>query len=180
MTSPGAPAHPDEEHDPKLLARIVGQAARPYAGWLFVAVGALLIVLGWFGVSGESVVAKQLPYLVSGGIGGVLLAVIGAYFLGTEELRKDSGRLEQLERQVNELHAALLARPDAPRLDAPSANGSAHSVGRVVVVESGETFHRSGCALADGKSRAELTVEEASSRGLRPCPVCEPSVAVPG
>jgi hypothetical protein len=171
---------PDQEHDPRLLARLAGEAARPYVGWLFMGVGALLILLGYIGVSGESLVAKQLPYLVSGGIGGVLLAVIGAYFLGTEELRKDSGRLERLERQVSELHAALLSRPDAPRLEAPSSNGSSGVPTHVVVVESGETFHRPGCSLADGKAQTELTPAEASHQGLRPCPVCAPAPAVTG
>ena len=70
--------------------------------------------------------AKQIPYLVSGGIGGMFLAVLGAYFLGTQELRKDSGRLDRLEQMVEELHQALLRRPDAPDLTAlaPSTNGT--------------------------------------------------------
>jgi hypothetical protein len=170
----------DDDHDPRLLARLAGEAARPYVGWLFLIVGGLLIMLGYLGVSRESLVAKQLPYLLSGGLGGVLLAVIGAYFLGTEELRKDSGRLERLERQVGELHAALLSRPDAPRLEAPSPNGSGHRPTHVVVVEAGETFHRPGCSLAEGKPQEELSQAEATRQGLRPCPVCEPAPAVTG
>jgi hypothetical protein len=178
VTEPGTQR--DDDHDPRLLARLAGEAARPYVGWLFLVVGGLLIFLGYLGVSRESLVAKQLPYLLSGGLGGVLLAVIGAYFLGTEELRKDSGRLERLERQVGELHAALLSRPDAPRLEAPSTNGSGHRPSHVVVVESGETFHRPGCSLAEGKPQDELSQTEAIRQGLRPCPVCEPAPAVTG
>lgn len=166
----------DDDHDPQLLARLLGAAARPYIGWLFIAAGALLILLGYFGVSRESLVAKQLPYLISGGIGGVLLAVIGAYFLGTEELRKDSGRLERLERQVAELHAALLSRPDAPNLDAPSSNGTGQAPTALVVVEAGEAVHRSTCQLTGGKTCTEVSVGDVQARGLRPCPVCEPSV----
>lgn len=180
MSQTDAPDERLDDHDPKLFARLAGEAARPYVGWVFMAVGGVLILLGYLGVSREALVAKQVPYLVSGGIGGVLLAVIGAYFLGTEQLRKDSARFERLERQVAELHAALLSRPDAPRMDAPSSNGTGNAQHRVVVVESGETFHRPGCALADGKDRTELRPDEAVGRGLRPCPVCEPSPAVTG
>lgn len=158
-----------------------GNTFRPYAGWAFYGFGALLVVIGWFGVSGESIVAKQLPYLVSGGIGGVLLAVLGAYFLGIEELHKDSGRLDRMERQIEQLHRALLERPDAPAVDEPTTmlpragDTNGHRRGdRVVVVSSGESFHRAGCALVEGKDGTELDPTAATGRGLRPCPVCEP------
>ena len=85
----------DELPDPALFWRWVGKATRPVIGWVLLGVGALIILIGWIGVSGTPVVAKQIPYVVSGGIGGVLLAILGAYFLGTEELRKDSGRLDR-------------------------------------------------------------------------------------
>src|SRR5262245_8065545 len=87
----------DELPDAALFWRWVGKATRPVVGWVLLGVAALVILLGWYGVSGESNPAKQLPYLVSGGVLGVALAVVGAYFLGTEELRKDSGRLDRLE-----------------------------------------------------------------------------------
>jgi ABC-type nickel/cobalt efflux system permease component RcnA len=164
----------DDEPDPRLLARWAGHAMRPYAGWIFIGAAALLILLGYLGVSRESIVGKQMPYLLSGGIGGVLLAVVGAYFLGTEELRKDSNRLDRLEQQVHDLHAALIARPDAPTAEQPSPNGDRQGVSSVVVVDSGETFHRSDCSLAAGKDSTQLTPAAASKRGLRPCPLCEP------
>lgn len=169
------PHRPTDDPDPRVLWQWAGRAVRPYAGWIFIGAGALLILLGYLGVSREAVVGKQLPYLVSGGIGGVLLAVIGAYFLGTEELRKDGGRLDRLERQVAELHAALLTRPDAPVAEEPVPNGSRNRpVRRVVAVEGAETFHRPDCRLAQGKAVTELAPSRARSQGLRPCPVCEP------
>lgn len=162
-------------------------AFRPYAGWIFYGFGALFVIIGYFGISGESVVEKQLPYLISGGIGGILLAVLGAYLLGIEELHKDSGRLDRMERQVEELHRALLERPDAPPLDlpadttstpGPTAGSNGHHAERhVVVVEAGESFHRSGCTLVADKEHTELEPADAAARGLRPCPVCEPVVA---
>jgi hypothetical protein len=178
---PGA----DDEPDPRLLWRWVGAALRPWIGWIFLGAGAFLMLLGYLGVSRESIVEKQVPYLVSGGIGGVFLAVIGAYFLATQELRADSGRLDRLERMVEELHGALLTRADAPpppanptrgAEPAPSSEGR-RSARRVVAVEGGETFHRADCALVAGKAGTDLTAAAARKRDLRPCPVCDPAPA---
>jgi hypothetical protein len=170
----------DEEPDPRLLWRWVAGAVRPYIGWILIGLAALLMLLGWFGVSREAIPGKQIPYLVSGGIGGVFLAVLGAYFLGTQALRDDSGRLDRLEHMVEDLHQVLLRRPDAPTIDlaaedkAASSNGSSPSLRRVVIVEGGETFHRADCAMVAGKASDQLTPTAARKRGLRPCPACAP------
>jgi len=184
----------DDEPDPRLLWRWVGRAVRPYVGWILIGAGALVMLIGWFGVSRDALPGKQIPYLVSGGIGGVFLAVLGAYFLGTQEMRNDSGRLDRLEHMVEELHAALLERPDAPAPAAASAaaapvpdganDGSAGSNGSfaparrvVLVVDHGETFHRPGCSMVADKDTHELTLALARRRGLRPCPLCSPAPA---
>lgn len=174
---PSVPRDGDEP-DPALLWRWAGAAVRPWAGWVFIALGALLVLLGYLGVSREAIVEKQIPYLISGGIGGVLLCVVGAYFLGTEELRKDSGRLDRLERMVEELHGVLLQRPDAPSAPAatsPATNGSGGER-PVIAVQGGETFHLAGCAMAAGKSVDALSAADAARLGLRPCPLCEPAL----
>ena len=165
----------DDEPDPRLLWRWAAKATRPWIGWVFIGIGALLILLGYLGVSREAIVEKQVPYLVSGGIGGVLLCVVGAYFLGTEELRKDSGRLDRLESMVEQLHQALLVeRDDAPAppvAAGPATNG--HDTALVAVV-GGETFHRGDCVMAGGKEVETVTAGSARSKGLQPCPLCEP------
>jgi hypothetical protein len=181
---------PEEEPDPRLVWRWVAKAARPWFGWVLIGAAALLMLLGYLGVSREAIVGKQIPYLVSGGIGGVLLAVLGAYFLGTEELRRDSGRLDRLERMIEELHAVLLRRDDAPDPDVArrgddhaqddtevSSNGARRAPRRVLAVADAELFHRAGCAMVADKEADELTVAAARKRGLQPCPVCEPAPA---
>ncbi len=175
---------PDDEPDPRVLWRWVGTAVRPWLGWILIGVGALLMLLGYLGVSREAIPAKQIPYLVSGGIGGIFLAVLGAYFLGTQELRNDSGRLDRLEHMVEELHQALLRRPDAPDVTAiaaaASANGSSAASAparKVLAVDGGELFHRRGCDLVAGKDAVEITPSVARKRGLRPCPACSPAPA---
>src|SRR5882757_11163770 len=114
--------HDDDLPDTALFWRWVGKATRPVVGWILLGLSALFILFGWIGVSGTPIVAKQIPYVVSGGIAGVFLAVFGAYFLGTEELRKDSGRLDRLERMVEQLHQVLLTREDAPSIPDAAAS----------------------------------------------------------
>jgi len=41
-------------------------------------VGVVLVALGWYGASGETEVWKEIPYLISGGLGGLTVTVIGA------------------------------------------------------------------------------------------------------
>ncbi|MCM2576571.1 hypothetical protein [Streptomyces meridianus] len=46
----------------------------PWAGWAALAAGAVLSVLGWYGVSGERFAERQLPYLASGTVPGAAAA----------------------------------------------------------------------------------------------------------
>jgi len=179
-TNPSPPSELDDEPDPKVLWGWVATSVRPWLGWILIGAGALLMLLGYFGVSREALPAKQIPYLVSGGIGGMFLAVLGAYFLSTQELRRDSGRLDRLEQMVEELHQALLRRPDAPDLTAlASTNGAAKAspARKVFTTDGSDLFHRQGCSMVDGKEPAELTPAAARKRGLRPCPLCTPAPA---
>ena len=167
----------DELPDPTLFWRWVGKATRPVVGWVLLAISALFILFGWIGVSGTPVVAKQIPYVVSGGIFGVFLAVFGAYFLGTEELRKDSGRLDRLERMVEELHQVLLTRDDAPSIP-KEADASAPANGQVYVSLSGsDMYHRPECSMVASKpNSAMLAPSTIRRRQLTPCPLCEPAL----
>ena len=177
-TDPAAPEPDDDEPDPKALWEWVASAVRPWLGWILIGIGALLMLLGYLGVSREAVPAKQIPYLVSGGIGGMFLAVLGAYFLATQELRRDSGRLDRLEQMVQDLHEALLRRPDAPDLTAfaPSTNGTSTAPARkVFAVDGADLFHRRDCSMVEGKDAAELTPTAARKQGLQPCPLCAPT-----
>ena len=180
----GTTRHDDDEPDPRLLWQWVSAAVRPWLGWILIGVGALLMLLGYLGVSREALPAKQIPYLVSGGIGGMFLAVLGAYVLGTQEIRNDSGRLDRIEQMVLELHQVLLRRPDAPDLTVmaesasangeSTANGTSPRVRRVVVVDGGELFHLASCEMVAGKESTEIAPATARKRGMEPCPACAP------
>ena len=173
------PSPDDELPDTALFWRWVAKATRPGIGWVLIGLGAIFVLAGYLGVSREAIVAKQLPYLLSGGIGGMVLIAVGAFLLGTEDLRKDLQRLGRLETMVGELHGVLLSRA-ATVEPTESANGNGHAARRpreqaLVALPRGRSFHRPGCAMVDGKDADRVDGAEVRERGLDPCSLCEPA-----
>jgi hypothetical protein len=82
---------------------------RASLGWIGIAAGAVAIAAGWFGVSGETIVAKQLPYLISGGLGGLVLVGTGVGLLIAEDLRSERERVGRLEAELLEVRDLLRA-----------------------------------------------------------------------
>lgn len=183
-------ASPLDLPDRRVFWTWVWQHIRPLVGWLLAGLGALALFLGWYGVSGQALTARQLPYLVSGGLVGIALIVIAGVFLATEDWRRQLARLDELERKVDDLHALLTT--DLP---VGGSNGTRpapvwtveHAVATpaadpadVVALPNGSVFHRPGCTLVAGKRAAgPVDVAAISRRGLTPCRVCDPVVPVP-
>lgn len=193
--------------DPALFWSWVARAARPWAGWVLAVAGFIVILVGWIGVSGQALVAKQLPYLISGGLGGVALVGIGVALISAERRHQDADRIERLEEMVGELRSVLLAYSDAPAdwdaapaVGAPAAGAGATtryatlggaeerhgSNGRAperligpVAIPTGTTYHAPGCQMVRGKEGVEAVGADAiGRRGLAACRICEP--ALPG
>lgn len=75
--------------------------------WVLVLAGGLALTLGWVGVSGTPYPAKELPYIISGGIGGVVLVSIGATLWLSADLRDEWRKLDGLEEGLRANSAAL-------------------------------------------------------------------------
>lgn len=82
------------------------------AGWLTAGLGVVLLVLGWYGVSGQSAVAQQLPYLASATIPGAALVIGGLVLAAAERARGRAAVDEATARRIAELHG-LLVEPAA-------------------------------------------------------------------
>ena len=174
------PDHADGRPDSAALWRWLWASIRPYLGYVLIGAGALLLLAGYLGVSREVIVARQIPYLVSGGLVGLGLITIGGRLLLIEDLRRDSGRLDRLEKAVLELHQVLLYRPDAPSLSTANATASANGAGatKLLVLPGGESFHRTDCPVVGDKTTGRsVTLETAQRKGLRACPLCQPTLA---
>ncbi|MGN6472507.1 MAG: hypothetical protein ACTHK4_02520 [Mycobacteriales bacterium] len=151
------------------------EGVRPYLGYIFIAAGLIALFVGWWGVSGTALVAKQLPYIASAGLVGVVLVAIGNRIFMTNDLRRDSGRLDRLEQMVAELHAVLLARTDAVA-EAPASTASAGAK-PFRAVPKGTSYHLPECSMVQGKDTIGISRGEVSSRKLRPCRMCHPDAA---
>lgn len=147
--------------------------------------GAIIVLLGWYGSAHTTVLQYQLPYLISGGMLGSALIVLGGIYCFAHLLSRNQSRLEQL------LFEAIYAaeaddRPQPPRaspepvsayraptpvVNVPVIEGAA----QVAWVSSGTSFHDPACQMVRGKRALHGTVEEARSAGRSPCRVCSPA-----
>ena len=84
-------------------------------------VGVLLLVLGWYLISGEALAAKQLPYLASASLPGASLLVCGVVvaLAGRPERDADYGRmLEELYTLLTEAVEADIVAEAEPAAEA--------------------------------------------------------------
>jgi len=71
--------------------------------------GLLLVFLGWNGAASVDRVPSQFPYLISGGIGGLCLVIIGVGVLIVQNQRADRA---QLQATLQELRRSLSDDPE--------------------------------------------------------------------
>ncbi len=144
-------------------------------GGILAPLGIIVVLLGWYGASQTPYVFEQVPYLISGGLLGVGLVFLGAFFYFThwvtqlvKEHRVQSvAVVEALQRlqDVVRRQAAATATPVAV-----SANGVAADV-PLVATASGTMAHRPECVVVAGKTQLRPV---APGDGLAPCKLCEP------
>ena len=129
-------------------------------GLAFCVAGLGLIWAGWNGAATYNDVRKQFPYLISGGIGGLALVVIGVGLMLIQSQRADR---VQIEANLVELRAIL------GRLAAPDVVASGDTA---LVVAGPSAYHRPDCKLVEGRGLRTMTPEQAEAAGLEPCRTC--------
>jgi hypothetical protein len=88
--------------------------------------GVVLLIVGWVDVSSTAYVAKQIPYVVSAGLGGIAALIIAGTLWLSADLRDEWRALDRLEGGQEEtqseiaelterLHALESGRPSAAR-----------------------------------------------------------------
>jgi hypothetical protein len=147
------------------LGRLGGQL-----GVLLCLIGLIAIFFGWNGAAGSNVPMAQFPYLISGGIAGLAIVVIGGALLVVQNAREDRARLEAvLERLITA----------AEHSGGAGAAGSGSTAG--LVLAGGSSYHRTDCALPAAREEAHLMpLEDALGRRLEPCRVGRPPAFAPG
>ena len=143
-------------------------------GILLCLLGFLVMFFGWNGAASKNVVMAQFPYLISGGIAGLAIVVIGAAMLIVQSAREDRARIEAaLDRLTTAVEAGGGAA--APRAAVqPGAGAGGY------VLASATTYHRLECSLTEARDEAHaIGLEDAFARRLEPCRVCRPPALAP-
>jgi hypothetical protein len=158
------------------LARLGAAGFGGGLGLLIVALGLLAIGLGWNGmaggggqVGGVTLLQAQLPWLLSGGILGLALVVLGAAMMIVHNARNDRARLEnKLDELVNIVARSAMSSTQ-PYPGTPTSTQGLFAAG-------GASYHQPDCRLVQGRDEiAYVTAEEVADRGLRACRVCKPA-----
>lgn len=149
-------------------------------GGMLAAAGAVLVLLGWYGAAHTSRVYLQIPYLISGGLLGVVLAVAGgcAYLASwlTRLVQDQQARTDDAVAAARETTAALariealLAATVGSPLAAPGVPIAVGPSDALVATPAGKLAHRPTCPTVAG--RTDLRPATIGHDGLAPCRMC--------
>lgn len=139
--------------------------------------GLVVILLGWMGASQTPFVFEQNSYLISGGIFGLALVFLGAFFyfahwmtqLVKEHRVQSVAMLEAIQRLQDEVTRLGDGAPSSA--GAPGANGHDPEAVVLVATARGTMAHAQGCVVVAGKKDLRRV---GASDGLTPCKLCEP------
>jgi len=71
-----------------------------------VTAGALMLLLGWAGVQGKIYPGQQMPYVVSGGLGGIFVLGVGAVLWLSADMRDEWRKLDDVDASLLRIEAA--------------------------------------------------------------------------
>lgn len=137
-------------------------------GIFFCLAGLVLVWAGWNGAASYDRVPTQFPYLISGGITGLCMVVIGVGLFIVQSQRQDR---VQLEANLVELRRLLEAQTGIP-----ATTDAGHDAD--VVVAGPNAYHRPTCKLIEGREGMKtMSAATARGAGLNPCRTCNPPEA---
>ena len=141
------------------------------AGAVMMPLGVAFTLLGWYGAAHTTRLFEQVPYLVSGGILGLGLIVIGgACYFGYWVSRQVGNQREMLDTlvRIEERLSAGVA--------AATANGDAggsRAGPALYATKTGTMYHRADCPVVLNRPSSELRTVRAGESGLTPCRICD-------
>lgn len=134
--------------------------------------GFVVIFLGWNGAASFNDLRQQFPYLISGGIAGLGLVLVGCALLLVELVRRER---TELQGAIEDLRVAIEA--SAGRGAGGGGRAPMLAVAEGMVVAGSSSYHAGGCRLVEGRLDLEVVPrDEARERGLAACRICAPDV----
>jgi hypothetical protein len=91
---------------------------RQAGGVAMLIAGAVMIFLGWWGLSGTYHTSAQLSYFMAGGVGGAAVMACGLGLLISSEHVNDRASMAMLVERIDQLEFGLAAEFDALRAEA--------------------------------------------------------------
>ena len=134
-------------------------------GSILMPLGAVLVLLAWYGSAHTTRLFEQIPYLISGGLMGVVLVIAGGFcYFGYFLARMLATSREMLDAMLRLEQRLEAVGPQQQPIMRTAA---------FVATKSGTMFHRPDCPTVASKPPAELrTVRTPDS--LTPCRICTP------
>jgi hypothetical protein len=137
-------------------------------GLTFITLGFVFIFFAWNGAAEQNFIQGQFPYVLSGGITGMALVVLGSLLLFLSTIRAER---ELMSEKLDEV-VRLLGR-NLAGLQFSSSNGGSELAQKVVAASS--HYHRGECRILEGKTGLiTVSLQQAISEGLQACRVCDP------
>lgn len=173
-------------------ARIDLERAMFLIGCVCFPLGLLVIFLGWYGAAHTPYLFEQVPYLISGGLIGLGLVLVGGFlYFGDWLARVGRQQKESSERALAVLSRletvmtllatgsggsnAALARADLGALNNGGGRVLSGAATTLVATARGTMVHRADCSIVLNKQG--LRPVELGAPGLTPCKICEPAVS---
>jgi hypothetical protein len=138
--------------------------------------GALLVIFGWYGAAHTTLPWEEIPYLISGGLFGLVLVVLGAgFYFGYWLTRMVSGERQLLDVLVR-IHDRLEAVEGRALTGVAAGDGAsvADDGRQLVATRTGSLFHRPDCQVVAGRPPQELRAVSLPAPGRSPCKLCSP------
>lgn len=162
-------------------------------GAILLPLGIAAILLGWAGAANTPYTFEQVPYLISGGMLGMALAVVGGFlYFGywvarlMREQRTQADRVADALTRIEALLGGDAASGNgsaAPSLrtvaaaegGAASGRGGGSRRAAFVATPTGSMFHVPACPVV--AERSELKRVTGREKGYEPCAICDPLAA---
>jgi hypothetical protein len=138
-------------------------------GGTLLPVGVFLVVAGWYGAAHTTRVFEEIPYLISGGLFGLTLVVIGAAFYFGYWLTRLVGGERQTLDVLLRIEERLISIEAGGRSLAPVAPGPG-----LVATKTGTMVHRPDCQVVAGRPAGELRAVRLPATGMTSCKLCSP------
>ena len=142
-------------------------------GGVLLPLGVLLVILGWLGASHTVLLFEQIPYVVSGGLLGLALVIVGGFVYFTywqtllvRESRTSSREVIDGLARIEAILSRLVPDDLAPTSRAEMGDPV------LVATAKGTMVHLPDCQVVAG--RRDLRSVSPDAPDLRPCRICQP------